>query len=235
MSYTNKMLRILDNENVPDGFRPSNPSKISLAPDRAFSLPAGPKFACPGATKACDGCYAMKGRHIFSNVQSAFAKNWLLIKQLEKKKNTKEAVKLLLEMIPEKANIFRIHESGDFFSQWYVNVWAEVVRQRPHILFWAYTRSFKFNFTKLTRNKNFTLWASTDQYNEKQANRFVRRFRKSGVKHAYGPWEHGKDVPNDSFVCPVTSKRLATEGACEKCLLCVVKKRVSKNVVFLSH
>src|SRR3990172_12657469 len=99
MSYTGKMLRILDNEKVPEGFRPSNPSKISLSPDSAFSLPAGPEFACPGATKACNGCYAMKGRHIFSNVQTAFAKNWLLIKQLQKTKDTEKAVELLLEII----------------------------------------------------------------------------------------------------------------------------------------
>jgi hypothetical protein len=229
------MLNILDNVKTPEEFKPSSPAKISLKDGRAFSLPAGPLFSCPGATDACTDCYAMKYRHLFSNVQAAFAKNWLLIKKFEKKKDTNGAVKALLEMISDDAKVFRIHESGDFYSQWYINVWAEVVKQRKDITFWAYTRSFDFDFSKLTKQKNFALWASTDQYNQKAAKHFVRRFKKSGVKHAYGPYEHEKEIPENSFICPVTSGKLDVEGACEKCLLCVVKKRVNKNVVFLGH
>lgn len=233
--YKSSMSNIVSNMPVPDQFSASSPAKISTKSKRAFSLPASKQFACPGETPACDGCYAMKGRHFFSNVQKAFARNWQLLKSFERNKDTDNAAEALLNMIPRSAKIFRIHESGDFHSQWAVDVWAEVVKSRKDISFWAYTRSFDFDFTKLTRNKNFVLWASTDQYNVAEAKKFVRRFRKSGVKHAYGPWEHDKDIPKSSFICPATNHRLAVEGVCEKCMLCVVKKRTNKHVVFMEH
>lgn len=236
--YTSNLLKVVKEIEPQNSFAASSVSKISLTSNNSFSIPAGPKFACPGATEACVDCYAMKNRHHFPAVQKKFAKNWLLLRKLERnrsKKSTEKAITLLLDMIPAKAEIFRIHESGDFHSQWAVDVWAEVVRRRPDVSFWAYTRSFNLTFTNLTRHPNFTLWASTDEFNESEAKKFVRRFRKSGVKHAYGPWDHDKELPDNSFACPVTTDKLAVEGACDKCQLCVVKRRVNKHVVFLAH
>src|SRR5574337_56785 len=110
--YTNKALKIINNINAPSHLTASSPSKISLKENSAFSMLAGPEFGCPSATPACENCYAMKRRHIFPNVQNALAKNWLLIKALHKKRNTKKAVKELLNIIPKNAKIFRIHESS---------------------------------------------------------------------------------------------------------------------------
>jgi hypothetical protein len=229
------MFKILDNIDTPSNFISSSPAKISLKENSAFSLPAGKLFSCVGETKACAGCYARKGRFLFDQVERAYAKNWLFLKALLKSKTNKKLVNELLKVVPDKAKIYRIHASGDFVNQRYVNAWAEVIKQRPHTLFWFYTRSFKFNYSKLTRLPNLTMWASTDQYNIKEARKFVRRHRKSGAKHAYGPWEHNKPPPKNSFLCPATTKKLELNGACEKCMLCVVKKRVKKNVVFLKH
>src|SRR6266404_2799296 len=125
-NYTKKALKIINNINIPDHLTASSPSKISLKENSAFSMLAGPEFGCPSATLACKDCYAMKKRHLFSNVQTALARNWALIKKLNKNKNTKRASEELLNIIPKSAKIFRIHESSDFFSQWYVDTWAEV-------------------------------------------------------------------------------------------------------------
>lgn len=153
----------------------------------------------------------------------------------ESNNDSTSAISSLLTMIPENADIFRIHESSDFFSQWYVDVWAKVIKERRNTYFWAYTRSFDFNYSALTRNKNFALWASTDNYNINEAKQFVRRYRKSGTKHALGPWDRNIKIPDSSFICPATNHKLDMNGACEKCMLCVVKKRTHKNVVFLNH
>lgn len=233
--YAKLMKKVVKATKPPDRFHLSGVQKLSLQDKNAFSLPAGPKFSCPGATKACDGCYAQKKRHMWNNVQKAFARNWKFLLEFEKKNDALGAAQAILEQIKPNATVFRIHESGDFHSQWVIDVWAEVVRQRKDVKFWAYTRSFHLNFTKLTRNKNFTLWASTDKNNLTGAKKFVRRFRKSGVKHAYGPWEHNEKLPDNSFACPVTTKKMALGGACEKCKLCIVKKKTPKNVVFLRH
>ena len=43
-----------------------------------------------------------------------------------------------------KITVFRIHESGDFYSLEYFDAWLEVARRRPDILFYAYTKSLPF-------------------------------------------------------------------------------------------
>ena len=234
-TYMQNSARIMCKTEAPDRLTASSPAKISLHGNNSFSMLAGPKFGCPGATEACKDCYAMKGRHHMPGVQSALAKNWLLVKQMSRHKSTTKAVSKFLDIIPTSAKIFRIHESSDFFSQWYVDVWDQVVKQKPDVKFWAYTRSFNLDYSKILTNKNFVLWASTDDYNTKEARNFVRKYCKSGVKYAYGPWEHSKKTPANSVTCPVTSKKLNVEGACEKCKLCIERNKTTKNVVFLAH
>jgi len=219
--------------NAPTIFRASHPAKISVLDNCAFSLPAGPDFACPGATRACAECYAQRGRHVFPVVQRLVARNFIALNNANGDIN--KIYQMLLEMVPENIPLFRIHEAGDFISQNYIEAWAEVIKNRRDTYFWAYTRSFNFNYTNLTRNKNFALWASADNYNINEAKQFVRRYRKSGTKYAFGPWNRNIKIPDNSFICPATNHKLDMNGACEKCMLCVVKKRTHKNVVFLQH
>ncbi|KKM03446.1 hypothetical protein LCGC14_1774330 [marine sediment metagenome] len=235
LSYLELVKQSIKCVSIPKTFSLSGPKKISKKDNCAFSLPAGLEFSCPGATEACKKCYAQKSRHLWSPVQKAFARNWKLIRHFERHGKDKEAALHLIHLIPKNIGNFRIFESGDFVSPWVVGLWANVVKQRQDVNFWAYTRSFDLDFTPLTRNKNFTLWASTDDFNIQKAKQFVRRFKKSGTKHAYGPWPHDRDIPKNSVICPTTSGRLKMQGACEKCKLCIIKKRINKNIVFLAH
>lgn len=235
-SYKDSMSDILESigDEVPSKLTISGPAKISLKDKSAWSLPAGPEFSCPGATTACENCYATKNRHMFSNVQTAFARNWKILQSYEGKNDIEGMAKIISDGIPKSRKIFRIHESGDFSSQFAINVWTDVVKLRRIIKFWAYTRSFDFNYSQLIRQPNFRLWASTDDYNVASANRFVKRYKNSNVSHAYGPWDHDEDIPDNSFICPATNKTIPLEGACEKCMLCVDSK-TKKGVVFLEH
>jgi len=233
--YYNSMTQIINKTKTPSNFKLSGPAKISCKDRCAFSIPAGPEFSCPGATKACSKCYAMQKRHLWSPVQTLMANNWKLLKKFEQNNQGDQAASAILKQLRNGPGNFRIFESGDFNSQWAVDMWAKVVRSRKDINFWAYTRSFHLNFTNLTRNPNFVLWASTDKYNTNKARQFVRRFRKSGTKHAYGPWKHDEALPDNSTVCPVTNHKMDMTGACEKCKLCVTKRRINKHIVFLEH
>lgn len=232
--YRSNMLQIIDNGIHVEAFHMSSPSKVSNKSKRAFSLPAGPDFSCPGATEACVDCYAQSGRHHFSNVQRAFARNWELLKRFEDANDEVGCAQELARYVP-RDGLFRIHESGDFHSQFAVNAWALVVANNTDVDFYAYTRSFHLNFVPLLDNSNFLLWASTDNYNHAAASLFVSEYGEYGVKHAFGPWDHDAPIPEQSFVCPVTSGKLKNEGACEKCKLCIVPNRTTKNVVFFSH
>lgn len=233
--FRKSMLAVLNNTDGADlhSFTLSSPSKISKDKNRAFSLPAGPDFSCPGATEACKGCYAQKGRHVFRPVQAAFARNFALFQIFEAQNDVKGCAEALLREIHDGAKVFRIHESGDFASAFAVKVWTEVVKARPATKFWAYTRSFKLNFSKLIAQPNMTLWASTDEFNKDKAVAFVAKH--PGVRHAYGPFAHDTPIPDNSVICPVTNGKLDVTGACEKCEMCVVRNRISKNIVFLAH
>lgn len=232
-TYQKKALQILDNaDTVGFGFQASAPSKIAGTKHLAFSLPAGPDFTCPGATEACTDCYAQKGRHVFPNVQKVMAKNWVTISFFESKSDIDGAVDFLCSIIPTDAPIFRIHESGDFHSQFAVDAWTEVAKRRPNTKLWFYTRSFHLNFKELIDLPNVSAWASTDSFNAVKAKLFADQYK---IKQAFGPWGHKEALPTNSFVCPVTNGKLELNAACEKCKLCVVKDRTTKNVVFLGH
>jgi len=41
-------------------------------------------------------------------------------------------------------DLFRIHESGDFWSEIYFKAWLEVARQHPKIKFYAYTKQLQY-------------------------------------------------------------------------------------------
>jgi len=213
----------------------SSPSKISTSSHCAFSVPASKEFSCPGETEACKDCYATKNRHTWAIVQTPMAKNWALFKRMESEEDPKVGGDMLAEVIPKKAKIFRVFESGDFSSQWSIEMWRQVIRLRKEVKFWAYTRSFHLNFAPLTKYPNFNLWASTDRYNIEEAKRFVKKHRKAGVKHAYGPWGKKDPAPKNSIFCPATTGKMDISGACEKCMFCVIKKATKRNIIFLSH
>jgi hypothetical protein len=46
----------------------------------------------------------------------------------------------------------RIHDSGDFYSQEYLNKWADVARALPHLTFYAYTKSLHLKLDGLPDN-----------------------------------------------------------------------------------
>lgn len=130
----------------------------------AFSLPAG--YTCPGAS-ACLTRFDRKTGHIVdgpkqefrcfaANMESAyrgFRDNTSHNFDLLKKHNTElAATDLIQSSLPPKAEIIRIHVSGDFFSESYFRAWVNVACNNPHIEFYAYTKSLPFWVAALTRN-----------------------------------------------------------------------------------
>ena len=54
----------------------------------------------------------------------------------------------------------RIHESGDAYSQEYLNKWLEIATALPLVTFYMYTKSFMLDFSK--RPKNLIVRGSID-------------------------------------------------------------------------
>jgi hypothetical protein len=62
-------------------------------------------------------------------------------------------------LIPSE--FYRVHVSGDFFSQDYFDAWMDVARRNPSRRFYAYTKSLPFWVKRVqTIPKNFALTAS---------------------------------------------------------------------------
>jgi hypothetical protein len=115
-------------------------SKPSKMPGPAFNLPAaacitGAKLVkIPGSV--CSGCYALKGRYRFPNVQAA------LTRRLEGLTHPKwiPAMVVLIDQEPH----FRWHDSGDLQSVQHLKNIFEVCKLTPGTAHWLPTREARF-------------------------------------------------------------------------------------------
>ena len=115
-------------------------SKPSKMPGPAYNLPAsacitGQKLAkVPGSV--CAGCYALKGRYRFNNVQAALQRRLQAIESPE----WVEAMIVLIK--PHK--FFRWHDSGDIQSLKHLENIFRVCRATPGTNHWLPTREAQF-------------------------------------------------------------------------------------------
>ncbi len=127
-----------------------------------FNIPA--VKTCPMRTELCSkACYALKAERMYKQVLPA------------RKHNLKLAlsdgfVDSMIEAIAKKKHKIkqvRIHESGDFYRQDYLDKWFLIASAFPEIIFYAYTKSFHLDFSD--KPFNFVLIASFDQTSTEQA------------------------------------------------------------------
>ncbi len=116
----------------------SAPSKM---PGYAYSLPArecrtGSKLV-KVAGSTCSGCYALKGRYLFPNVQAA------LYRRLESLGKPYWA-EVMAELITRKRQTyFRWHDSGDLQSLEHLAAIAKVCQLTPAVKHWLPTREYR--------------------------------------------------------------------------------------------
>lgn len=118
-----------------------------------FSLPAG--WTCPNALdclsksneetgKITDGnlmkfrCFAASAEAVYPAVRKSRWKNFRLLKEAE------NMAKLIQASLPKKAEIIRIHVSGDFFNKDYFCAWLKVAENNPSIKFYFYTKMVSY-------------------------------------------------------------------------------------------
>lgn len=127
--------------------------------------PDGTRFmTCPNAGICAQYCYARNGTYMFSNVRAAHTANldrvlgdpeqWVsdMIAELSKRKyrptRKPRVLPMPIEDVDERLRgwvrwggaAVRIHDSGDFFAEWYLDLWVRIAGHFPDILFYAYTK-----------------------------------------------------------------------------------------------
>jgi hypothetical protein len=133
-------------------------SKIKKSEKRTFNfgIPAylsntGLK-TCPNAGACAKGCYALAGAYRFSNVAQAFER------RLTATQDDAFVDQMLADIDKQRAERIRIHDSGDFYNEEYLDRWLRIMRARPKVEFYAYTKMVSL-FKKRAKDlpKNFTV------------------------------------------------------------------------------
>lgn len=129
----------------------SNTSKLKKEGIVSFSIPAYKSkklnfITCPNSGYCKSLCYALQGRYLFKNVINAREYNLKVSLQAN---FVNLAIKDLKRL---KAKYIRLHDSGDFYSQKYLNNWFKIASNFPDKIFYAYTKSNNLDFSNLPSN-----------------------------------------------------------------------------------
>ena len=175
-------------------------------------------ITCRGAGECLRFCYEIKIERMYPNVRKSRMRNLEFSKK-------KEFVKKIVEYLKRrKEKIIRLHESGDLYSQEYLDKWKEIARQLPEKRFFAYTKSFDLDlWTNLPPNFNIIQsYGSRFDFlidKKKATARVIKDVRERK------PFE---------FICPEQlAKKKGKEIKCmRECKLCL---RKNIHVAFLLH
>jgi len=115
----------------------------------SWSLPAS-QDVCG---RECQGCYAIKAQRVYPNVLPSRLMKFELSKSPHAFRiKVNQAVRKL------RPTYVRIHDSGEFYSQEYINNWADVIKVNTDVTFYAYTKRLRdFDFTRLKLLPNMVL------------------------------------------------------------------------------
>jgi hypothetical protein len=116
---------------------------------KIFNLPA--IDSCPNCSLCAKNCYAKRAEKRFPIVRSARMRNFSLAKF------HKRLLKKIILRDLQAGDIVRVHESGDFFNEPYINMWYEIALERSDIKFYAYTKNQNFPFERFRYLMNFNV------------------------------------------------------------------------------
>jgi len=138
--------------------------------------------------------------------KAARLKRWHNFDLIKKLKTKEQIAKLLINSLKankdtNKAELVRIHTSGDFFSQMYFDAWLIVARAMPEKIFYAYTKSLKFWVARLNEiPENLHLIASSGSKHDE----LIKEFKLKTVEVVYSVEEAEKkklEIDHDDSHC----------------------------------
>jgi hypothetical protein len=182
-----------------------------------FSLPH--RKSCPGSTPACRAfCYAQVAEYLYTDKEGNKTVLNCRINNMNASKQNDFSEKMTAAILKRwKNKIVRIHESGDFYSQEYINKWAQIARNCPEYTFFGFTRSWMFDLSKLQNLPNVHLRYSIDRTTKQVC---------AGFPLAVAEVEN----PGGFFACPGTaSGDIKCMVDCKRCV------ETTENIFFSIH
>lgn len=172
-----------------------------------FTLPAS-KEVCG---RLCSGCYAHKAQVRFPKTVLPYRESMLAASQADSFVTTIVAE---LNSTRRASRTVRIHESGDFYSQEYLDKWVTIAQSSPSFTFYAFTKRIKdFDFTTAKSLPNFIIIDSLQS----------------------GKLNYGKlsTLDQSKFICPSTLGKPVVCG--QSCKYCQTKTAQTNGVQFVQH
>jgi len=178
-----------------------------------WSIPSGK--TCPGATKLCSViCYARQSEIQYHNVVPP--SRWHNLRLTKRADFAEIMIKALKR---RRYRALRIHESGDFYSQVYLNKWVGIIKALPEWIFWAYTKSHSLDFSEALKLPNLNLRYSVDAT--------TKKYPKQDMPLAHLSMHQ----PDGAFECPGTG----AAGGIKCARDCKVCMETSKSIWFHPH
>lgn len=119
--------------------------------DYTFTLDGERRNTCPGALACRAVCYAKQGSYTWDAVKKARAHNLTRFIEDGPEAFAAGAVEDLARFV-RRYNVVRVHDSGDFFSQSYLDAWFTIARAFPTVTFYCYTKSLDLDWTACPSN-----------------------------------------------------------------------------------
>lgn len=171
-----------------------------------FNLPAS-KEVCG---RLCPGCYAHREQQRYPTVLPARTMRYESSLQLD----FVSRVRSELSSLKSPPKYFRVHASGDFYDQAYIQKWHQIITSFPNITFYAYTkRKRDFDFTPLESLPNCVIIDSLK----------------------FGRINYGElsKAPSGAFICP---HQKGSDVVCgQTCTYCMSKTAQTDSVYFVKH
>jgi hypothetical protein len=125
-------------------------SKLAQDGIACFDIPQA--VTCRGAGSCLGFCYASIGNYTYRVKQQNMLNNFYTSQTPEV---FKELVSKSFEKLPRYIKTIRLHSSGDFYNQEYLDTWVEIMEAHPQFRFYAYTKSLDLDWTEALKLKNF--------------------------------------------------------------------------------
>jgi len=152
-------------------------------------------------------CYARKIENLRPRVKAKWEDNL-------KRTKRKDFVEKMADELSFSGDFIRVHVSGDFYSQEYLNKWCELAWMFQHKTFLVYTKAIDLDFSK--RPENLRVILSDDQ-------------QIWSPLHKYFDGVATMQQDKKYFTCPYVEKRTT----CDECMYCLNADR--PKIFFKKH
>ena len=189
-----------------------------------FNLPRGK--TCPGRTPLCSkACYIIRAETAYPDyVDKDTGEEMQGLRSSTEKRlrlsQHPDFIEIISDEISRRHSIkdIRIHSSGDFYSQKYLDDWFEIALRNPDRNFMAYTKSWELDFG--ARPENFHLLWSLDPSSNQEVVELGRELIKADIFSGFSSfgWQSTRDAPRSAkriLKCPGHCGR--PQGLCMWC------------------